>query len=518
MLNHPLCLCLVLTACTSESPGNPDQDTAPPDSGETAFAGDVDANPAPIEGVLTNTGIGFADFHFGWWCNLPPITFTPEECAPRVESHWPENYPDAGTAYFRWTWADLEPERGALDTELIDTTIQSANLLGETLGFRVMAIEEGGYGVPQWLTEEPYAIAGEWIDSMFWPDVRDTTFQAEHERFLSALGERYNGHPGVDHVDIGTVGCWGEWNTACLSTAADLFEVYAPSSKADEDAIQSAYASMIDHHLSAFPDTPTVMLGIGGEVGREAELLTHATAGGAGWRVDCWGDYGFWGSGWNHMDDYYPSMIDAAIATDPDFETVWQHAPVLLEVCGVMGDWENLGWTTDVPDGEVHKSFQWSLDVHASVLNAKFSDIPSLYTDAIDELLVENGYRLALNLLNHDSVVDAGETLTLSARWSNLGTAPAYHPRTVTWRLRGDTEQLLLASGADIRTWLPGEQEVVEAFSLPVDLPTGAYVLEVALLDRAGVEPTTEPLPATQLAMEGRDADGWYPVSVLTVE
>ena len=494
------------------------QDTATQDTAVEPFTGDVDAAPLALESVLTNTGRGFADFHFGWWCNLPPITFTPEECVPRVEENWPENYPDAGTAYFRWTWADLEPRPGELNTELIDSTIQTANLMGETLGFRVLAIEEGGSGVPDWLTEAPYSVAGESIDGMFWPDVRDATFQSEHERFLAALGERYNGHPGVDHVDIGTVGCWGEWNTACLTGVGDLFEVYDATSETDKDAVQAAYASMIDHHLSAFPDTPTVMLGIGGELGREAELLTHATAGGAGWRVDCWGDYGFWGSGWNHMEDYYPQMIGAATAIDSDFETVWQRAPVQLEICGVMGSWEDLGWTASAPDGEVYSTFQWSLDVHASVLNAKFSDVPSAYVDAVNTLLLKNGYRFALSLLNHDSAVRAGESLTLSTRWTNLGTAPAYQPRAVTWRLRGETSTVTLASDADIRDWLPGEHEVVDTFSLPADLPTGVYQLEVALLDRDGTEPATTALAPTQLAIEGRDAEGWYAVSELTVE
>ena len=29
----------------------------------------------------------------------------------RVRAHWPENHPDSGTAYFRWTWAEIEPGR-----------------------------------------------------------------------------------------------------------------------------------------------------------------------------------------------------------------------------------------------------------------------------------------------------------------------------------------------------------------------------------------------------------------------
>ena len=28
--------------------------------------------------------MGFADFHFRWMCNLPPVSFTPEECARTI--------------------------------------------------------------------------------------------------------------------------------------------------------------------------------------------------------------------------------------------------------------------------------------------------------------------------------------------------------------------------------------------------------------------------------------------------
>ena len=508
------------TAPTVDDTAPTDDDTAPtdPDTGVLPFSGDVTAEPGSIDGVLTNTGMGFADFHFGWWCNLPPITFTPEECVTRVEEHWPDNYPDAGTAYFRWSWADIAPEPGVIDTELIDTTIQTANLLGETLGIRIMAILEGGYGVPEWLTEPPYSVAGEWINSMFWPDVRDPVFLDEHAAMLAALGERYNGHPGVDHVDIGTVGCWGEWNTACLTDAADLFDVYQPTTTEESDEIQAAYEAMVDHHLTAFSDTPVVMLGIGGEPGREVEILAHAVEGGAGWRVDCWGDYGIWGSGWNHMEDYYPAMISAAEEASPGFSEVWQTAPVQLEVCSTMSDWEALGWTTDGPDGEVTKTFAWSTEVHASVLNAKFSDLPDAYVGAIDVLLEENGYRLGLSLLNHSSTVQAGESLILSSRWTNTGTAPPYLPRTLTWRLRNGDQTTEISSEADIRAWIPGEHEVVDVVDLATDLAPGTYDVDVALLDRAGTEPETAPLPPTHLATEGRDEDGWVVVSQLTVE
>ena len=130
-----------------------------------------------------------------------------------MRTHWPDNHPESATAYFRWTWAELEPERGVLREDLIDNTMQTAALLGASLGIRVMTISEGGMGVPEWLIEAPMGATGEWIDGTFWPDIRNPVYLTEHQQLLERIAARYDGHPILDHVDIGTVGCWGESGT-----------------------------------------------------------------------------------------------------------------------------------------------------------------------------------------------------------------------------------------------------------------------------------------------------------------
>jgi hypothetical protein len=477
--------------------------------------GDTDVLPSRIDDVLTNPGIGFADFHFGWWCNLPPITYPPAECAQRVRAHWPTNYPDSATAYFRWHWRDLEPVRGQIDFDLIDVTMQSANELGERLSFRVMTIVEGGVGLPQWLIDAPYSVPGQWWDGTFWPDYRDPTLQAEHARFVAALGDRYNGHPALDHVDIGSVGCWGEWNTACLDGAGGIFEIFSPTTQADYQAILSAYSSLIDHYVDAFTEAPVVMLGLGYDW--ELETMLHAIRRGAGWRVDCWGDWGFWGS-WTHMTHAYPDMIANATAAEPAFPSTWKHAPIQLEVCGTIPQWQAFGWSADPPDGEVYRTFQFALEQHASVLNGKFTEIPDVYVDAIDDLLRANGYRLALDRLNHASTVSPGQATTMITVWSNLGVAPSYLPMTLSYRLRSPTREVVFASREDIRSWLPGRRRAADTLAVPADLPPGVYAIDIAILDRPGTDPATHALPPLELGIAGRRPDGWYPVSQITVE
>ena len=486
---------------------------------ENPGMGDVTVTPNRIGDVLINPGMGLANFHFGWWCNLPPVDFTAEECRGRVRDNWPENHPDCGTAYFRWTWADLEPTRGEIDFELVDRTIESANALNETLGFRVMTILEGDVGIPGWLQE---ITTGEYRDgdggATYWPDYRDATFQAEHARFVAALADRYDGHPGVDHIDIGSVGCWGEWNTACLTDAGGLIDVYAPANADEELGIADAYAALIDAYTDAFEETPLVMLGFGDEGTLELDVFVHAIRNGAGWRVDCWGDWGFWGDAWSHQEDSYPNMIEAATAAYPDFADTWRRAPIQLEVCGTMPDWADFGWTSDAPDGLVFRTFEWALDQHASVLNAKWSAIPAPYVDALDDLLRRNGYRFVVDSLNHAGALAAGDELTLASTWSNLGVAPMYLRRSLGYRLRGDDTTVTFTSEQDVRDWMPGAWSVTDTFTLPDDIPSGTYAIELAIVDRAGENPATNPLPPLYLGIEGRGSDGWYALSQLTVE
>jgi hypothetical protein len=63
----------------------------------------------------------------------------------------------------------------------------------------------------------------------------------------------------------------------------------------------------------------------------------------------------------------------------------------------------------------------------------------------------------------------------------------------------------------DVMKWLPGIHDVTLALAIPADLDPGRYRLAVALLD-----PFTRE-PAVRLAIEGRDAQGWYNLSELEV-
>jgi hypothetical protein len=437
--------------------GGPADVAPPPGDAPTATV-----TPTVIDDLLLNPGIGFADFAVGWGSQ-------PSD----------SEYPRGTVGYVRWTWADVEPAEGQYDFAKVDDMIAAARGRGETLAFRIMPCYDTSS--PQWLLDK--GVASVVASDGVFPDHNSPTFLQYHEAMVRAFGARYSGSLEVDHVDIGSVGCWGEWNTACCNgTECDaLFPT-----EANQRAI-------IDWYVEAFPSTPLVAL-----VGAPA----YAEEQGAGWRGDCFGDYGMFGSTWNHMEDSYPQA-----AADPVIGNAWKTAPVQFEACGVMQDWYDRGFDIDLI---LSKSLEW----HMSVFNGKSSPVPASWRPKVDEWLKRVGYRVVLTSLTHTARAAAGGSLALHAEWDNVGVAPPYHPWPVAFRLRGAGDEVVAqwTSTAALRTFLPGAHAVDDVVVVPAGVPPADYALDVAVLTEDGAS------AHVRLAISGARTDLWYPLSTVTVE
>ena len=380
----------------------------PPASGGSGSAGDTaggsfpaDAAPAtvtvrPVEtsDVLYNPGMGFADFHFGWG-HPPP----------------PNQYPPQTVAYFRWTWDVLEPSEGQYNFGLVDNVIRQAKAKGETLAFRIMTVYKGS--TPKWVLDkgvDSVAVGGD-----IFPDHNHPVFLDYHERLVKAFGNRYAGKPEIDHVDIGSVGCWGEWNTACCGEAQVLCNRFFPTA--------ANRLLITDWYFRYFPGTPLVML--------QGGPIEYAASKGAGWRGDCFGDYGTFSPTWNHMVNVYEPTV-----RNPVVGNAWKTAPVQFEVCGVMQDWYDRGFDID-------RILQKGLDWHVTVLNAKSSPVPAAWRSKVDAFLKRVGYRFVLRELTHTAEAHPGGSLTREipvgkqGRGAHLPPLAARVPTPVERRSRG---------------------------------------------------------------------------------
>ena len=449
---------LSVAACVSPLSGEPDRAVA------TSTGTVVTVHPREIDDVLDNPGMGFADFHFGF--GHPPKA---------------DEYPHTTVAYFRWPWAELEPAEGQYNFALVDGIIAQAKAKGETLAIRI--VSEYKTGTPQWLLDKGVGSVKE-SDGIF-PDYNNPIFLDYHERLIRAFGDRYGRSLDIDHVDIGSVGCWGEWNTACCGGVEAQCKAYFPT--------EANQLAITDWYLTYFAGTPLVMLH-GGQ-------LKYATSRGAGWRADCFGDYGYFSPDWNHMEHAYAPVFE-----EPAIADAWKRGPVQMEVCGYIHEWHERGFDLD---RILEKGLEW----HVSVLNAKSKPVPAAWRPRFTEFLKKIGYRFVLRELTHPATSGAGESFVIQSRWDNKGVAPIYHAWPLAYRLRSGTDRVVAqwVSSADLKQWLPGPSRAEDRVVVPAGVPAGSYTLDVAILAEDARSAVVE------LAIEGKRADRWYAVSQLEI-
>jgi hypothetical protein len=169
-----------------------------------------------------------------------------------------------------------------------------------------------------------------------------------------------------------------------------------------------------------------------------------------------------------------------------------------------MQHWLDQGWDIDYI---IDQSLKW----HISSFNAKSSPVPDAWWPQVNRWLRHMGYRFVLRKFTYRTPARAGGPLAFTSWWENQGVAPCYRPFRLALRLANADHSRLLITAADLRTWLPGDNLYDAAVTIPADTPPGDYDLCLAILgDR-------EDEPKVQLAIEGRRADGWYPLGRVKV-
>lgn len=451
----------------------------------------VTVTPELTDEILANPGVGWETFHR----------------SSRHDRSLPDWIPST-VSYFRWGWRELEPRPRETNEKLVDETLKEAHDSGQSLAFRVMccSTSRGKPYHPEWLKE----VGGKEISARYGnfsypiPDLDDPVTLGYHLDLIKRLGARYDGHPDLAHVDLGSIGWWGEWHLS----GGDANKL--PTIENRE--------KVIDAYLAAFKKTPLLMLVGGGP------CLTYAVERGAGWRADCLGDLGGFSKTWCHMRKGYPVYIKEAGAED-----AWKKAPIAWETCWDMRKWVNEGWS-------LRYIFNYALAVHGSYINNKSAPLPAGedVRPEVERFLRRLGYRFVLQELKHPATARAGDKLDLRMKWRNVGSAPCYQPYRLAYRLadgRGFSK-VAVSSRVTVDHWLPGsielftdaflkeppdlpEGEVVaveDNLPTPADIPAGIYDLSLAIVDPSSSR------PVVRLGIKGRADDGWYPLSKLRID
>ncbi len=408
--------------------------------------------------------------------------------------------------YERWGWRVLEPRQGEIDYAFLDKVLAESRAAGQKLAFRVMccSTSRGQPYHPDWLEKaggKVLTVDYEGTEGFRVPDLDNVDVLAWHLHLIERLGARYDGHPDLDHVDLGSVGWWGEWHMSGSKTAR------MPT--------VGTRRQIVDAYLKAFRKTPLLML-IGG-----GECLTHAAEQGAGWRADCLGDMGGFSKSWYHMRDAYPKEVQAA-----KIEDAWKMAPVAWETCWEMRKWVKEGWS-------LRYIFNYALALHGSYLNNKSAPLPEgeNVRPEIERFLRRLGYRLVLREATYPKRI-TGETLEIGTKWQNIGSAPCYRPYRVAYRVADQNGHARVLPGSTtVNKWMPGSVktftaeflqevpdlppgeavQVTDRVTLPGDLGKGEYDLAIGIIGEDSKE------PVIRLAIKGRTADGWYPLGKLII-
>ena len=386
----------------------------------------------------------------------------------------------SGSAYMRWTWSDLEPLEGQYAFDMVDDWLRRCRDDNQALAFRVMLSWPGHEGtIPQWLINKgikyTYSECPE-EGAHYEVDLEEPIVWEYHEKLIKALGARYDGHPDLALVDIGSVGLWGEWHNYCDTALMPGDETRK---------------AVIDLYYEAFPTTPLTAL-----VGDDKNVMYANAKGRSAWRGDCWGNGTEPDGSWNHHRNVYWPMANLM----PDG---WKTGTVALEPCGTLG-----GYPTSVKE-VVEDALKW----HATFIQNKSHAIPANWLPEIENLVMKIGFRLFLKYLAFDEAVSAGSDLQLTLKFQNQGIAPPYRDHRLAFRLNGknDAKQAVWMSGISIKGWLPGEKVVTVSYKLPGDLPSGDYELQMGVVFHNSIEHT---IP---IANKGKISDGWYKLGNLKV-
>ncbi|MDG3087105.1 DUF4832 domain-containing protein [Vibrio hannami] len=459
--------------------------------------------------AIINPDIGFTDFH-SYNIKNDPYYSVP-------------SYPETSVIYFRFYWDQIEPNEGEFHTGKIEEVFQQAKKLDKKVVLRFMTLADSYHyhsGIPCWVknriefnnsydSAQSCPISKSTVKSMY----KTPEFRRLAENFLIEMGERFGNKEELLRVDVGMVGSWGEWHLSG-------WELGNPNLGSESIGLTNddlkPYVDMVNN---AFPNKQKTML-IGSI---HEDMLSYATSIGMGWRADCLGDWGY--GGWSHMKNGYPESIEHAKSfgpiynqyPDPEFDQRWKTAPVDFEIC-----WGSLKeWQSRLTYDQVVKSFEWALEHHASLINAKSSSIPDEYYSLVQDVLSKLGYQFELLGIDTESNMNRGQTYKVKSQWVNTGVAPSYLNYPIMYRLRDSSNNIVatFATDSDITKWMPAEtlNTYPEIFHetdwiyIPADIDYGTYSLDVGL-----VKPGTHDAKI-QLRNRYESPDRWYKAKTIYI-
>ncbi len=427
-----------------------------------------------------NPNIGFMSFqHFNGEKLYSDIVVHPKnnycetenvECYP-IPDDVPENgreegyHPDSSVVYIRILWKEFEPQQGVYNYKFIEDILEKAREHNQLLLFRLMAHSTRARDdVPDWLKE--IIPCPERPDGMRVKDSpTDPRFLKLFAQAVRKLGERFDDDPTFDAIDISLPGSWGEGHKL------ELFP--------DEDI-----KMLIDTYTDVFKKTQLI-----GQLARP-EMIEYASKNlPVGWRGDGLGHP-------RHTREIYPPRIEV-------MKDRWKIAPVSFEAYWWLGEWKRQGWDIDEI---IRQTLEW----HISSFNAKSIPIPYEWEDKVNYWISKMGYHFMIKEFAYPEIGAAGDELQLKLTVDNLGVAPIYKQLPLMVRLKNADHSYEFNTDVNIKTWMPGETENEISVTLPDDIASGTYDIEIGIFN--------EYIPMVYFCTDAEQDAPYYIVGSITIQ
>lgn len=132
-----------------------------------------------------------------------------------------EDIPGIHHLYIRFDWSDIEISEGVFDWNKIDDILNEWINYGMKFSLRLCTCcinSATESSVPKWVLdlgakgyykEGTNAFTGG-PDKSWFPDYGDPIYMEKLENFMKEYSRKYNGHPQIEFIDIGTYGVFGE--------------------------------------------------------------------------------------------------------------------------------------------------------------------------------------------------------------------------------------------------------------------------------------------------------------------
>jgi hypothetical protein len=384
-------------------------------------------------------------------------------------------------------WGQVEKAKGRYDWDIpqIKGVADLAARHQRRWAIRIMPSFQGHkQPIPAWLVDAGVKLFPpdpKWLghfgqQDLYEPQWWNPLYSEAHAEFVKAYGQRFDGAPGLEFIDMRYYGFWGEGHRFGATQA------WPP--EVDKRELMQRF---IDSYVAAFRKTPLVVQTARDrdEPYPEATAIDYALAKGCWMRRDGFGGY---------IDEKETRLI----------QTHWQQHPLVAENGAGYADYlagKVAGWTIDRVVDEMlahHISYfpmGWGLRDWEALLQQR--------PDLVKRASLRMGYRFEVTKASWPRVVKPGQSFTLETVWRNSAVACLpfrWHPAVYLLDPdRGHPLARAVHAQADPRTWTDGREEPLPfTLSVPAEIKPGRYAVAVGIEDDRGE-------PAIELGIEGND-------------